>query len=249
MDSDDVASRVRLILEQGWTEDAAVWPLFRVGFNMLGRLLSRCEPGGAHLGSVSFHRIVAFKMIDVIRQVGKRSAALFALDHLPNVHALMWHHGTPQFERLPAEVTHIRRGILVLPAVPHQTTPMTKRPATVVTNEWPLPRVHSLMARHMTEMVCGVLARLTPVFAVPADVAVAVLHVPVQTILSQTGIVAVDTVMYLRLPTFTWRGQECGVTRNVLWQTLCNGRTTVLLRFRGDRGTLCHGAHSVSGVF
>ena len=84
---------------------------------------------------------------------------------------------------------------------------MTKRPATVVTNEWPLPRVHSLMASHMTEIVCGVLARLTLVPAVTADVAVTVLHVLLQTILSQTCVVAVGAMEHA----FTWGARGCSV--------------------------------------
>ena len=56
------------------------------------------------------------------------------------------------------------------------------------------------MVLHIAHLVCGVLAPLTLVFAVPADVTVTLLQVLLQTILSQTGIVAVGTVEHA----FTW---------------------------------------------
>ena len=71
------------------------------------------------------------------------------------------------------------------PAVPRQMAPRSKRLATVVTAEWPLIRVRSLMHYHTTCFVRGIFAPLTLVSAVPADGAVTLLHVLVQTILSQ----------------------------------------------------------------
>ena len=107
-------------------------------------------------------------------------------------------------ERLPADVTHVRSVSTVCPAVILQLLPPRERLATVVTAEWPLPRVCSLVTRHILLVVRGELAPLTLVSAVPADVAVTLLHVLLQMILSQTGIVAVATAMYLRLHAFTW---------------------------------------------
>ena len=51
-----------------------------------------------------------------------------------------------------------------------------------------------LVTCHNTHVVCGVLAPLTFVPAVPAIMAVTMTHVTVQTILFQTGKVAVVTV-------------------------------------------------------
>ena len=81
-----------------------------------------------------------------------------------------------------------------------QTTLIRERLSTVVTPEWPFPRVCSVMVLHIAHNVCGVLAPLTLVFPVPADVAVTLPHVLLQTILSQKGIVAVGTVEHA----FTW---------------------------------------------
>ena len=77
------------------------------------------------------------------------------------------------------------------------------------------------MTRHIMLIVRGVLAPLTLVPAVPADVTVTLLHVLVQMTLSQTSVVAVDTVMYLWLHAFTWRAQRCNLGSNDFWQTLC----------------------------
>ena len=51
-----------------------------------------------------------------------------------------------------------------------------------------------MMKCYILHNVCGVFAPLTPVAAVPADVAVTLLHVPIQTIVFQTWIVAMGTV-------------------------------------------------------
>ena len=66
------------------------------------------------------------------------------------------------------------------PAVYGQITPPSKRLATVVTAEWPLIRMRSLMHYHMTCFVRGVLAPLALMSAVPVDVAVTLLYVLVQ---------------------------------------------------------------------
>ena len=95
----------------------------------------------------------------------------------------------------------------VCPPVYRQTTPPNKRLSTFVTAEWPLARVHSLMNYHTTCFVRGVLARLTLVPAVTADVAVTVLHVLLQTILSQTCVVAVGAMEHA----FTWGTRGCSV--------------------------------------
>ena len=68
------------------------------------------------------------------------------------------------------------------------------RLSTVVTTKWPLPGVFYLVTCHNTRVVCGVLTPLTLVPAVPAIVAVTLPHVIVQTILFQTGKLAVVTV-------------------------------------------------------
>ena len=86
------------------------------------------------------------------------------------------------------------------PLVSRQIIKLRKRLSTVVTLEWPFPRVCSVMTFHIAHIVCGVFAPPTLVFAVSADVAVTLLHMLLQTILSQTGIVAVGTVEHA----FTW---------------------------------------------
>ena len=73
-------------------------------------------------------------------------------------------------------------------------TLLSKRLSTVVTPKWPLPSVSYLVTCNSAHVVCGVLATLTPVPAVPAIVAVTLPHVIVQTILFQTGKVAVGKV-------------------------------------------------------
>ena len=70
------------------------------------------------------------------------------------------------------------------------------------------------MTSHIAHIVCGVLAPLTHVFAVPADVTVTLLHVLVQMILSQTGIVAVGAVEHA----FTWGAQEYSVAAS--WRAI-----------------------------
>ena len=71
----------------------------------------------------------------------------------------------------------------MFPTVFRQMKSANKRLSTVVTAVRPLPRVCSPMTSHMTLTVGGVLAPLTLVSAVPADGAVTLLHMLVQTIL------------------------------------------------------------------
>ena len=89
-------------------------------------------------------------------------------------------------------------------------TPLSKRLATVITAEWPFPRVCSFVTCYILLDVRGVLAPLTLVPAVPADVVVKPLHVPVQTILFQACVVTVGTVEHA----FTWGSQEYAMGRN-----------------------------------
>ena len=79
-------------------------------------------------------------------------------------------------------------------AVTGQSTLLSKRFAAVVTAVRPLPGVGPPMVRHRTSGVGGVWAPLALVSAVSADVTVMSLHMSVQTILSQTPVVAVWTV-------------------------------------------------------
>ena len=125
----------------------------------------------------------------------KRGATLLTpADHLPCVDAFVSRQVTSRCERLPAEVTHVRPESTVCPAVYSQVNPPSKRLATVVAAEWPLAGMSSVMAFQMVHPVRGVLAPLTLVPAVPSDVAVTLVHVPVQKILSQTCVVAVGAV-------------------------------------------------------
>ena len=78
-------------------------------------------------------------------------------------------------------------------AVTRQITVLNERLATVLTAVWPLSRVSDKMPLQMTAIVRGVLAALALVLAVPADVAVTLLHVFVQMILCQTYQAAVNT--------------------------------------------------------
>ena len=134
-------------------------------------------------------------MCDVMRQLVKRGSALLTLaDLLPGVDPSVSRHGTAICERLPTDVTHIQSLSGVYTAVDRQMTQLSKRLATVVTAMRTLSRVCSTMASHISLIVCGVLAPLTLVSPVPADVAVTQLHVFVQTILSQTRIIAVGTL-------------------------------------------------------
>ena len=200
-----VLSHGRMLLETGRTEGAAVLSLFRVGPVVDGELLSWIEPGRAHVTPVILHTIVGLYMSDVVRHVLKPGTTLLTLaDHLPCVDAFVWRQVTTQCECPPADVTHVRPESTVCPMVCRQITPPRKRLATVVTAEWPLPCVLSLVTCHTRLMVRGVLAPVTLVSAVPADVAVTLLHVLLQTTLSQTCIVAVGAVKHA----FTWEHED-----------------------------------------
>ena len=156
--------------------------------------------------------IVVLHMYIVIRYIAKCGATLpTTADHFPCVDTSVRCQAAPTCERLPADVTHELLLLTMSPTVCRQTTSLSKRLATVVTAEWPLSRVCSFVISHILLVGRGVLAPLTLVSAVPTDVAVTLLHVQVQMILSQTFVVAVDAVMYLLLPAFTWREQRCSL--------------------------------------
>ena len=89
----------------------------------------------------------------------------------------------------------------------------------VATAEWPLLCVYFPMTCHKRIVVRGVFAPLTLVSAVPADVAVTLLHVFVQMILSRTCILAVGAVMQLRFHVFTWGAQGRDVMSNGFWKS------------------------------
>ena len=147
-------------------------------------------------------------MAVVARYVAKRGTTSFTLvEHLPCVDQFVSRQALTTCERLPAEVTHVWPESTVCPAVPRQISKPSKTLATVVTPEGPFSRMSSVMKSQMTSMVRGVFAPLTLVSAVPADVAVTLLNVLLQTILRQTGIVAVGAVDHA----FTWGAQEYSV--------------------------------------
>ena len=134
-------------------------------------------------------------MSGVVRHNDKRGAALLTLaDLLPGVDPPVSHHGTAMCERPPTDVTLVQSLSGVYTAMDRQGTQLSKRPATVVTAVRTLPRVRSTMLCHVSHFVRGVLAPFTLVPPIPADVAVTPLHVSVQTILSQTRVVALGTV-------------------------------------------------------
>ena len=116
-----------------------------------------------------------------------------ALRSLICVYAAVTRHMTEPSERLVTNVTAARPLIGVHAAVSRQTIETGERLATVVTSVRLLSRVGDKMVSQMIPRVRGVLATLTHVLAVPADVAVMVLHVFVQMVLSQTCEVAVYT--------------------------------------------------------
>ena len=184
VDGGHVPSHYRPQIEPGRTEGAAVGSLSRVGSHMQGEVVTPYEPGRAHVALVVLHTIVGFHMCSVIRYMVKSGATLITpADHLPCVDAFVDLQVTTLGERLPAGGTDVRPESTMCPAVSGQITLLSKRLATVVTDEWPLLCVFSPMNNNMTLIVRGVLAPLTLVSAVPADVAVTLLHVFVQMIL------------------------------------------------------------------
>ena len=205
----DVLLLGRLVLEPGRTKRAAVWSLFRVGPSMSGELLPCNKSDRANVAPIGLHTVVGLLMLVVARYLAKRGIALLTLaDHLSCVDAFVYSQVTTLCERLPADVAHIRPESTMCPAVSGQMSKQSKRLATVATPEWPFPRVCSVMTDHIAHFACGVLAPLTLVFTVPADMNVALLQVLLQTILCQTGIVAVGAV---EDHAFTWGAQEYSV--------------------------------------
>ena len=99
---------------------------------------------------------------------------------------------TKPSKRLAAHATTVRSLICVYAAMSRQTRELGERLATVTTSVRPLPRVSDKMVSQMILPVRGVLAPLALVLAVPANVAVTVLHVFFQIALSKTREVAVD---------------------------------------------------------
>ena len=155
VEDDDVLLHGRLPREPVRTEGAAVWPLSRVDPLVSGEVRPRHEPGRAHLAPVGLHAIVGFYMCRVLRRDVKRSATLFtAADLLPGVDAFVVRQVTTRFERLPADVTHVRPVSGMCKAVSRQSTPHSKRLATLVTAERPLSCMRSLVTCHVSRVVC-----------------------------------------------------------------------------------------------
>ena len=159
-----------------------------------GELLLCHEPGRAHLAPVRLHAAVGLHMFGVIRPLVKRGATLLTPPELlPGVNSPVYRQMTVHFKRLPTDVTAVRSLTCVQEAMTLQTTELSERLAAVITAVGPLPRVYETVACHVSHTVCGVLAPLTLVPAVSADVAVTPLHVRVQVILLQIRVVAVGT--------------------------------------------------------
>ena len=95
-------------------------------------------------------------------------------------------------KRLAAHATAVQSLICVYAAMSRQTRELGERLSTVTTSVRPLSRVSDKMVSQMMPPVRGVLAPLALVLAVPEDVAVTVLHVFFQIVLSKTREVAVD---------------------------------------------------------
>ena len=166
---------------------------------MYSEIVPSSESGRTHLALVWLIAIVGFSMYSVIRKLFKRGAALLTLvDEFPWVDTSVERKFVLPYEGLPTNVTNVRLGFSVCPTVSRQTSLLRKRLSTVITTKWPLSGVSYLVTCHSTRVVCGVLAQLTPVPAVTV-VAVTLPHAIVQTILLQTGKVAVGTVEH-----FTW---------------------------------------------
>ena len=96
-------------------------------------------------------------------------------------------------ECLAADFTLIWSLTGVYTVVLDQIIMMSERLAADITAVRPLPRVPQTMNYQTASVVGRVLAPLTLVSAVPADMVVPRLNVSVQTILSQTAVVAVRT--------------------------------------------------------
>ena len=171
---------------------------------------------------VVLHAIVALHMYSVIRYPVKRGATLLTpADHFPSVDTSVFRQVITLCERLPTYVAHERLLTTMFPTVCRQIKSVNKRLSTVVTAVRPLPRVCSPMTSYMTHMVRGVVAPLTLVSAVPADGAVTLLHVLVQTILSQIRRVAkvdaqVEKAFTCKVTSIAWqqKGMKSWLTMN-----------------------------------
>ena len=192
--ADNVVVHGGLMREPCRTERAAVWPFSRMFPNMYSEMVPLNEPGRTHLALVCLIAVVGFSMFSVMRYLVKRGAALLTLaDDFPCVDTFVHLKFVPPYEGLPTNVTNVRLESTVRLKVPRQIILLRKRLSTVITTKWPLSGVSYLVSCHSTRVVCGVLAQLTPVPAVTV-VAVTLPHAIVQTILLQTGKVAVGTV-------------------------------------------------------
>ena len=133
-------------------------------------------------------------MLNILIRSTKRGAALLTLaDILPGVDLFVSLQVTSFCERLLADVTPVWSFARVYAAVTSQIIQMSKRLTTVITAVRSIPSVCPSMASHTNCIVCGVLARLTLVPAVPANVAMTPPNVCVKTILSQTHVATVVT--------------------------------------------------------
>ena len=181
--------------EPGRTERAAVWPLSRMVPSMHSEMVPSSEPGRTNVALVRLVAIVGFHVYIVIIYLVKRGAALLTLaDEFPCVDTSVHRKFVLPYEGLLTNVTNVRLESTVRLKVSRQITLLSKRLSTDVTPKWPLPSVSYLVTCHSAHVVCGVLAALTPVPAVPVIVAVTLPHMIVQTILFQTGEVVVGKV-------------------------------------------------------
>ena len=207
VDRGDVPPHVRLDREPCRAEGAGVGSLTRMSPHVVGEVSPSDKPGCAHLAPVRPDAIVSLHVFGIIRRLAKRGATLFALsDLLARVDKPVSHQVTTLCERLPARVTLVWLLTSVYQVVTGHVTRLGERLAADIAPVWPLSRVRPAMVCEMACLVGGVLAPLTLVSAVPADVAVTPLHVSVQTILSQTRVVAVRTV---DVGAATWGEQTC----------------------------------------
>lgn len=191
----DVPPHYRRIPEPCRAEGAGVRPLTSMSPHVYGELFPSDEPRCTHLAPVRPDAIVGLHMSGTMSQYVKRGATLFALsDLLARVDTPVSSQVTTISEGLPAHVTLVRPLTRVHQVMTGQVIQPTERLLADITLVWPLPRVRPAMACEIACDVGGVRAPLTLVSAVPADVAVATLHVSVQTLLPQTRVVAVGTV-------------------------------------------------------
>ena len=79
----------------------------------------------------------------------------------------------------------------------HQISPLNKCLAADVAAVRPLPGMRPTMVCQVMSIICGVFTPLALAPPVPARAVVALLHMSVQTILSQTYVVAMDTVNHV----------------------------------------------------